>query len=152
MKPVLPVYLERLRDGKVERFEETIDPKLLDIAEEDLTCNDPVKIVAECYIASDWLIIRLTVSCRLVLPCALCNDPFVLPITMHEYLHEEPLEEIHGDVFDLLPLIRETILLEVPFYPQCGGTTCTRREEVEKYIKKSPHSDEEGYQPFQDLT
>jgi uncharacterized metal-binding protein YceD (DUF177 family) len=136
MKRPLVVHVERLREGKTETLEEQIDPSLLDIADEELACNEPVSLSAEVYLVDTWLIVKMSLTATVVLPCSFCNEPFVLPITIEEQLHEEPLEDIKGGIFDLIPLVREAIFLAIPFYPQCGTTLCLNRDKIEKFLKK----------------
>src|SRR5262245_26778924 len=141
MKHPLLVYIERLREGKVEWIEEKIDPVRLDIQEEGLICKEPIDVTAEVYLVDTWLIVKMSFSACVMLSCSFCNEPFVFPIEVKDVQFEETLEEIHGAVFDLLPLIREALLLEIPFYPQCGHTVCRNRNEVEKYLKKKDEGD-----------
>lgn len=136
MKRPLLVYIERLREGKVEWIEEKIDASLLSIEEEGLVCKEPVEVTVEVYFVDTWLIGKISLSAQMTLSCSFCNEPFVLPITIKDEPFEESLEEIRDGVFDLLPLVREALLLEMPFYPQCGQTVCLNRNEVEKYLKK----------------
>ena len=156
MENPLLIYVERLRDGKTESIEEQIDPSLLDISDEELVCNESISVSAEVYLVDIWLIVKISFSATVVLPCSLCNEPFVLPIVVEEQLHEEPLEDIKGGIFDLMPLIREALILEIPFYPQCGMTFCRNRDKVEKFLKKNKEegldSAGEHYLPFEDLS
>lgn len=151
MKRPLLVHIERLREGKTESFEEQLDPALLQMADEELACNEPITVSGEVYLVDTWLIVKLSFTANIVIPCSFCNEPFILPIRS-DLQHEESLEEISGGVFDLLPVVREAILLEIPFYPQCGGETCRNRDKIEKFLKKpNEESATETYHPFEDL-
>lgn len=136
MKPTEMIYIERLRSGKSQAINVSIDPAFMDIQEKELVFKEPIIAIGEAYLADDWLIVRLQIAAFAELRCAVCNDLFRYPISIQEMTHEEPLENIPEKTFDILPLLRETILLEIPFYPQCGIDKCKNRNEVEKYIKK----------------
>ncbi len=154
IKHSLLVYIERLREGKSQIIKEELEAASLELEDEELTCKGPISVLADAYLAGDWLVVNLSLNAQFVIPCSFCNEPFVLPIKLEGIMHEESLEAIRGDVFDILPLIRETLLLEVPYYPLCGNTTCLRRDQFEKYMKSKAEShrrDEEGYQPFKNL-
>jgi uncharacterized metal-binding protein YceD (DUF177 family) len=156
MKPTLKIFVDRLHGGKSELITEELDPGFMDISEKEVAFKDPIKVEGEAYLAEDWLIVRLSIIAHATLQCALCNDTFRFPIHLQDMMHEEPLENIREATYDLLPLIRESILLEIPFYPQCGITKCNKRQEVEKYLKKEPKVQEEkkginGHKPFQDM-
>lgn len=147
----LLIPLERLREGKIEFIKEELDPAGLDISDEELVCKGPVSIEAEISLVDIWVLVKLSLKASLILPCAFCNETFVFPIKLEHFQHEEPLENVSHDVYDLIPLIREACLLEVPFYPQCAGTTCRNRKTLEKFMRPEGSSEEEGYQPFKDL-
>ena len=155
MKQKVAIFIERLREGKVQTIDETLDPAFLDIDEKDIGFKSPIVLSGEAYLAEDWLIVRLKIETQATLVCAVCNDSFPFHLHIDDLTHQEPLENIRDSTYDLLPLIRETILLEVPFYPQCGFSECKNRKEIEKYIKKEPVKEPDkkinGHKPFQEL-
>lgn len=155
MKEHVKVYVERIRDGEMESIEETLAPRFMDIHEQEMRFEDSVHIAGEAYVTDDWLIIQLAIQTKVHLICSVCNEPFVLDIDIPDMVHDEPLENIRDASFDLLPLVRESILLAVPFYPQCGITTCNRRHEIEPFLKKEGDveeaAEEHGHNPFKDL-
>lgn len=153
MKKQLPIYIERLRQGRVHEITETIDPKQLDLFDDEIIAAKDVVVEGEAYLADPYLLVKLTLKSEFTLLCSVCNEPFSFPVEVVHILHEAPLDEITDSIFDLLPLIRETILLEVPFYPLCSGTTCRNRTEIEKFFKKQTGANEvdERYKPFENL-
>lgn len=149
-KQTLCVYIDRLKGDSEEEIAETLDPQALDIQESDeLTVTDPVNVEGRAYITDEYLVIDLDVTASITMPCAFCNHDFALNVDVKHSIHEEPVSDIKHGVFDLIPLVREAIFLEVPLYPLCGGKVCLHRSEIEKYLKKE--SVEEGYQPFIDI-
>ena len=153
MKEHLNIYVERLRDGDTEEISETIAPGFMECQEKDMAFDKPVTLSGEAYVTDDWLIVSLNIQTEAKLTCALCNQPFTFAVDIKRMMHEEPFENIKGKTYDLLPLIRESILLEIPFYPQCGITKCLHRDEVEPYLKNEELAEQEpqGNTPFKDL-
>lgn len=156
MKQSLKIYIERLRGGKNEELSEKLEPSFMDISEKEVLFKEPIEVTGEAYLAEDWLILHLSIKTSVELQCALCCDRFRYSIDLSEILHEESLEDIREASYDILPLIRETILLEIPFYPQCGGTKCNNRQELENFLKKETIASDEkkgtnGHKPFQDI-
>ncbi len=150
MKEKLKIYIERLRDGKTETISETLAPSFMEVSEQEVHFEKPILLSGEAYVTDEWLILTLTIQTEATLHCALCNDAFGYDIAIEHMMHEEPLENIRDGTFDLLPLVRESILLEIPFYPQCGATECLKRGEFERFLKKE--GDKTAQMPFKDLS
>lgn len=152
MKQPFRIYVDRLRSGGEEAISETMTPSFLDLKESDeILATKPLSVEGKAYVAGDFLILSLHIVAELKLKCALCNEFFSLRVDLPHFIHEEALDEIKHGVFDFGELVRETILLEIPFYPQCGGSECLNRESVEKYLKTKEDTEEEGYHPFQNI-
>lgn len=147
MKKELPIYIDRLRDGRVEKITEELDPKVLDISDSEIDWPGPVYVTGEAYLAEDFLLVSLSIKAEVLLHCRVCNEQFSYPITLSKIDQEVPLEEIHDAAFDALALIREVLLVEIPFYPQCGGAACNNRSKLEKYFSK----DHKLNNPFESL-
>lgn len=149
------IHVDRLKGDHEEEISEIIDPVFLGLEEGDeVKAKEPLKVTGTAYIAGDYLILSLNIEASLQLACAICNEEFVLPIHLKDFVHEEPLEEISKDIFDFGKLVRETVLLEIPFYPQCGGKNCANRESLKKFLRSDgsgKEAEEEGYQPFQNI-
>ncbi len=149
MKEKLKIYIERIRDGNTEELAEKLSPAFMEIEEQDVSFKSPIEVMGEAYVTDDFLLIRMSIKTEALLTCALCNEEFSFPIDIEDMVQEEPLEEIRDGVYDLLPLIRENILLAIPFYPQCGIDSCKHRSEIEPYLKKERPPEETS--PFKDL-
>jgi len=148
MKEKLKLYIERIREDS-ELIEEELDPSFIDIQEQDIRFEKPISVTGEAYVTDDWLIIRISIKTEGKLVCALCNEPFIFPIDIQDMVENEPLDQVTDGVYDLLPLIRDSILLSMPFYPQCGITECNNRTAIEPYLKKERSPEENS--PFKDL-
>ncbi|MGM8364236.1 YceD family protein [Virgibacillus sp. W0181] len=93
----------------------------------DIRKIDPVQVDGNCFMEGDQIIFSLTISGHMILPCArtLADVPFSFEIhateiftTADHYDEEDAENEIHpidGEVLDLMPLIKENILLEIPY-------------------------------------
>ena len=152
MKHPFRLFVDRLKAGGEDEISEKIAPPFLDLKEgDDIKIDEPITVEGQAYVAGDFLILSLHIVAHLEIKCALCNEPFHLVVDLPRFIHEEAVDEIKHGVFDYGELVRETILLEIPFYPQCGGKVCSNRERVEKYLKTQEDKEEEGYQPFQNI-
>lgn len=147
MKDTLKIFVERIRDGEPEEIQEELLPLFMDIHEEEMRFEHKVALEGTAYVTDDWLILRMHIQTKVQLTCSVCNNKFEFEINIQDFMHEEPLENIRDKVFDILPVVREHLLLAVPFYPQCGITTCLHRKEIEPYLKK----DHPSNSPFKDL-
>lgn len=151
----LRIYIDRLKGGATDTIVESLDPKFLDISEQDeIQFEEAVSISGSAYIVNEFLVISLTVEAHVKIPCSFCNTQFSMPIHITNFLHEEPLENIKQGIFDYGEVLREAILLEIPFYPLCGKTECLNRKEIEKYLRAKTEEDEdeqERYHPFENL-
>jgi uncharacterized metal-binding protein YceD (DUF177 family) len=147
MKHGLPIYVDRLLDGHVEKMSERIDPQLLDIVDDEIGCKEPVAVSIEAYIADEFLLVTLSLQAELLLHCSVCNEEFQFPIAIEREDQEIELDEVKEGAYNVLPLIREVLLVALPLYPQCGGDCCLNRSKIEKYFAKEHKS----YNPFESL-
>jgi uncharacterized metal-binding protein YceD (DUF177 family) len=156
MLEAMKVYIDRLRDGHTEVFDAEVDPSFLEVDEPELTFRHPVKLVGKAYLAHDELVLNLTLSTQATVPCAICNDLFAYPIAVQDIVHVEPLSAVTKGIFDMSPVVREAILLEVPLVAECHGGICPERKEIEKFLKKEeaivPPGEEPGPNPFLSLS
>lgn len=155
MKERYKIFVEQLRDGRVEKLEEVFTPEFLDVHEKELCFADPVKVCGEAYLADDDLVLHLDADTFCSVPCRICNEPVKLALGFKGFYHAIPLSEIKTGVYEYNEILRETLLLEVPALAECHGGKCPQRREMAKYLKKENplgKADlEDGYQPFADL-
>lgn len=152
MDDVFKIYIEQLREGNIEKIDESFPPEFLDVHDKDLDYQDPVVVRGEAYLAENELILHWNISTKAVLPCVICTEPVKIDIKVQGYYHTVPLAEIKGAIYNFKAALRDLIILETPAFAECEGK-CPRRKEVAKFLKKeSPQGkDEEGYHPFSDL-
>jgi len=148
------IYVEQLREGHIEKIEESFPPDFLGVHEKDLDYQDPVIVNGEAYLAEDELVINLNVSTQAVLPCVICTEPVKVDVQIQGFYYAMPVAEIKSGIFNFKEMLREIVILESPAFAECQGK-CPRRNDVAKYFKKElpgeDKSEEEGYHPFSDL-
>lgn len=150
------IYLDRLRGGVTEKIHEVAEPLILEVSEPDLQFNQPITIDGEAYLAESNLILHLHVSTVAVIPCAVCNAPVSVAITVDSLYHMEAIENCRGGVFYFKDIVREAILLETPSFAECNQGHCPQRQEIAKYLKNEcPDSSDAShtgeYHPFADI-
>ena len=149
------IYVEQLRSGNTENIQEVFTSDFLDVKEKDLSFSKPITVQGQAYLADEELILHLDIQATATLPCAICNDPAEVPISVKDFYHAVPLDDIKGAVYDFREILRETILLEVPNITECHQGKCPQRQPLKKYFKKESNpevkEDDEGYRPFADL-
>ncbi|MBM3207620.1 MAG: DUF177 domain-containing protein [Chlamydiae bacterium] len=132
----LKIFIDRLKEGSIEKFSHEISPAVLSIEEENLSFPTPIKLQGEAYLAADHLIIKIQIHAKAKIPCSICNEPTEVDINIPNFYHTEPVEDISGSIFDYTEIVREDILLEIPQFCECNGK-CPERETVKKYLKNS---------------
>ena len=157
MDDAFKIYVEQLRDGRIEEIHEKFDPAFLDVKEEELSFEDEMSVDGKAYLADDELILNFDVTTSAKMPCSVCNRPLKISIDIKEFYFAEPLEKIKSGIYNFKDILRENILLEIPGFIECEQGNCPARKEIAKYLKKSSadekqsDSDEEGYHPFADF-
>ncbi len=153
MTSLFHIHVDRLREGKKIRIEESLDPSFLSIEEDDLKFPKAVKVQGEAYLAEDHFVLRLTASTDALLPCIICNGMTSLPLRVENFYFTLPLVELASPVFDYSDPLREALLLELPHFAECNGGNCPEREGMTVYLKKNPSSEDTSstHFPFSDL-
>lgn len=131
----LKIFIDRLKDGHIEKFKLEVPCDFLGIQEDDLSFIAPVTLKGESYLASDHLILKLHIETKISMPCSVCNEPTELPIVIADFTHAEPLENIRSSVFDYTEALREDILLQVPQFTECNRGNCPQRDSIKGFLK-----------------
>lgn len=152
----LKIFIDRLKDGHIDKFSGELTPDFLQVREKELTFTGPIKLKGEAYLASDHLILRLHIETKLSMPCSICNEPTELKINVPDFYHTELISEIRSSIFDYSEALREDILLQVPQFIECHGGKCPERENIKVYLKKekvpgSKQAASHVHFPFSDL-
>jgi len=127
----LTIYIDRLADGQEEVFEGTIPTSFLG---EDPQFQETLTLSGKAYVTGDHLILKLEASTAAWLPCSICNEPTLVPLTLTNFYHAESTKEIPS-VFDFSVLLRDDLLLQLPQFTECKGK-CPERATIEKFLKE----------------
>lgn len=107
-------------------FDEQVDVSELESMNNDIRQIGSVHVHGNASVQGEEIIFTFNIDGRMILPCArtLADVPYTFDINTVEVFSESPYEdddsddEIHpidGEVLDLTPLIKENILLDVPY-------------------------------------
>ena len=144
------IYVDRLREGQQESFEGDALSSVFFTEEKDLIFNEHIHCKGEAYIAGDHLVLKLDVKTTVKIPCTICNEWTEIPLTISNFTHTEPLEEISSGIFDFSEMIRTDLLLALPQFAECRGN-CPERESVKNFIRSPSDLPEGAHFPFSGL-
>ena len=138
MEDQFSIYIDRLKDGKVEHISQSYAPDFIEIEDVSLSFDDPILYKGEAYLADDELIIHFSADTYATIPCKICNEPVKAPIQIKNFYYPVSLSEIKGSIYSLKDILRETILLEAPTFAECTRDSCPKRMLLNKYSEKMP--------------
>jgi uncharacterized metal-binding protein YceD (DUF177 family) len=155
MDDTFKIYVDQLRDGRVDKIEESFSPDFLAVNDKDLSYQALIDVEGQAYLAEGELILNLDVFTQATLPCVICMEPVNADVKIQSLYYAKPTVEIKNGIFNFKEMLREAIILETPAFAECQGK-CPRRKEVSKFLKKElplgkDGSNEEGYHPFSNL-
>ena len=145
--------LDHLQQDEELPISWTLDPSFLDLAPNDEVQPTRSVVVKGTYSSvGEYVMFEVSMQAFFSLPCALCNERFEYEVCIGKFRHQELAENIKQKKWDIGELLREVLLLELPFFPQCGGKQCLHHEEVQRYFSKGTSEKEgETKNPFQDF-
>lgn len=113
------------RPGTVKSIHLSADPAILELDDACLVSGSDVDIDLLCESLSDGIVVNGRISATFDGECRRCLASMVgrIDCEVHE-LYQVALTDpdaflIEGDVIDLAPMVRETVLLELPDAPLC---------------------------------
>ncbi len=134
MRTEITVDLTAIRQGRTQKIVTTLPPSLMEINEPELQFQMPVTIKGAVYLSEDHLIIHFHASTEALLPCAICNQMSPWELKISDFHHIEPIASLKNSCFDLAPIVREALLLELPKSIECNRGCCPKRSEISPYI------------------
>lgn len=132
----LKIFVHRLREGKVEHIDETFGPELMDLSEKELLFKDPVQVAGHASVVDGEFCLSLKVVTRAYMPCRVCSEWVSVVLQTPELIHTQPLTELRSGVFHMQGMIREGVLLELPYCVECGSGICPERKEINRYLSQ----------------
>jgi uncharacterized metal-binding protein YceD (DUF177 family) len=145
------ILIDRLKQGQTQLIQERFSPDFLDIQEEELKNDSPISVSGEAYVSETELLLHVNASTSVSMPCAICNQFVSVPLSVHNFYHAEPLDDIPSAIFDYQPLLREALLLELPKYVECNQGKCPARATLTPYLKPEARAEETNHFPFSQL-
>jgi uncharacterized metal-binding protein YceD (DUF177 family) len=142
------INVGEMRKGGQSQFSGEIASSFIE-RDNEIRDASPITLEYTAYVTNDFLILDVKAKTALTLVCSLCSHPFSFPVEFH-LQHEEELGNIPKGIFNLIEFLRETILLEVPFFPLCGGQSCSNRGQVDRFLKKE-ETESTHFHPFEDI-
>jgi uncharacterized protein len=110
-------------------IDETVDMESIKNDDPNIINVSPIHVKGRGDISSTKITFHLTIDGYLVLPCSRTlvdvNYPIHVETTEtfllngHDFDSEEEVHQVHGDMIDLNPVIREILLLEIPMQVFC---------------------------------
>jgi uncharacterized metal-binding protein YceD (DUF177 family) len=137
MDDTFKIFVGRLKVEHEERIEEILSPDFLDIQEAELAFQAPVYLRGIADVADEMFVLRLVIETELIMPCAICNQGTAIKISIPDFYYTEALAEIKGGLFDYRDILREAILLEIPYTAECNSGHCPERAAMAKYFTKN---------------
>ncbi|RFU71161.1 DUF177 domain-containing protein [Peribacillus saganii] len=121
--------LQKYRDKEM-KIDETVDVSELKSSDKHIRDVSPIRVTGRADISSSKITFHLTLSGEFILPCSRTLVDVHYPIDIDttetfllkagEYdLNEDDTTVVKGDVVDLLPVIKEHLLLEIPMQVFC---------------------------------
>ena len=145
------IWIDRLKSGQSQQINESYPPDFLDLAdEEDLRTEVLVLVKGRAYLTESELILNVDASTKIMMPCAVCNQMTEIELTIENFYHTHPLEEIRSGIYDFRTPLREALILELPKYVECNKGKCPSRTEINPYLKGKSKDDDIHF-PFSNL-
>ena len=122
-------------------------------AQDEVQPQGEITAQGTCSLVDDYAVVRLDIRASFSVPCALCNERFDHHVVITSWTHQERVDQLRQMKWDLSDVIREEIVISLPFFPLCGGKECLHVEEIRKYLHTPQQKDEkdETTSPFQDF-
>ena len=127
--------IHSLSENDPIQIDDKFDPSFLDLDEKEIKFKDPVEIKGKIYLASDDLIIDVSIKTYVTMPCSICNEQIKYLLVNKNYIHTQQLKTIKDAVYDYTEIIRQAVILELPTKVECNNN-CPERENIAPYLKK----------------
>ncbi len=146
--------LNDLRKGQEKKVDLHISQEEFNLVDKEIELEGTLSVQGRIYLVDDHIIFHFSVDSNFRVPCKICNETFIHPLCLKELYHTEEIPPDRWEDYNLLPPIREAVLIELPDVFECSGGACPKRKELAKYFSKERKQDENssiGYHPFSSL-
>lgn len=113
------------RPGTIKSIHLEVPPAAVQASDERLLPDSPIGVDLECESLSDGIVVRGRITAAFRGDCRRCLQPLEgsIGVDVRE-LYQVDLTDpdafaIEGDIIDLAPMVRESVLLELPDGPLC---------------------------------
>ena len=145
------IWIDRLKNGQKQLIKESITPGFLDINEEELVFDCPVKVNGQAYLTESELILQLSASTIAKMPCAICNQMMEFHLSITNFYHAEPISDIPSGIYSFEEPLREALLIELPKYVECSNGKCPGRDKLTPFLRSETKKQENTHFPFSNL-
>jgi len=127
--------LKSLSDGKEELLAAVLPSTCIGVSDSEMHFEAPIEVEGKAYLAGEELIVQLSIATEVLQPCCICNTWTTHPLNLKKLILHIDAEEMRGDQIDLLPVVREEVLLAVDAYVECSDSGCPERDHLRHYLK-----------------
>ncbi|TYR77630.1 DUF177 domain-containing protein [Rossellomorea vietnamensis] len=119
------IQLQKFRDRGMP-LDETVDASEVKALDPQIRDVSPIHVTGRADISSDKVTFHLHIEGQLVLPCSRTLEDVHFPVDIdtvetfllkakdYDQYEEEEVHRMQGDVIDLMPVINELLVLEIP--------------------------------------
>lgn len=122
-------------EGKEEQIVAALPSSIIDVSDGEMRFEAPINVVGRAYEAANDIIVEIAIDTEVMQPCRICNTWTPHPLVLDRVLFHVPSDEYINDQLDLVPLIREEVLLAVDGYVECIDSGCPDRDQLSHYLK-----------------
>lgn len=140
------IYVDRLRGGGKEVLKVQLPPDLFDFRDPEIALKEGVKVQGSAYLANGELVFSFSFHAALTMPCRVCNRKIDYIIELTDVYWMIDLSDVKGAKVDATEIIVEFLMAEIPPFVECGGGTCTHRQEQEPFLPQH-----QEFHPFRNL-
>lgn len=127
--------IDSLKKGDKKRFTLILSPELFQLDEPELRFQNEVHAAGEAYLLQDGdLMLHFDAKTIAEMPCAICNRMSSVSLEVREVYHLVAMANYSDAFFDLRPIFREELLLEIPQRTECEGF-CPERSSLTPYLR-----------------
>ena len=87
MQEIFKIWVDRLREGNIQKIDGSFAPLFLEIDEKELQFRVPIQVSGKAYVAETHLVIQLNAKTKVTVPCAICNEMMDVDLKVDNFYH-----------------------------------------------------------------